>query len=401
MLGLATLPPAPATAQEGAPTTTLSADGRTASGGGRTLTASAVTDLDPAAATVTVDGAGYDVTKGVYVVLCVIPPPGQKPSPCGGGADREATSGASVWISSDPPSSGAGLTTPYGPGGTFRATLTVSAAINASLDCRQVRCAIATRNDHTRGSDRSQDLLIPVTFAADRAPADPAPTTTAAPTTTSTSTTTTTAPTPPVVLSDDGRTASAGPRSVTLDRVDDLDPDRATVAVTGRGLADDAGVYLALCRLPAAVGDRPGPCLSGPTASVWWSSNPPDYGADVARPLDDGGAFSTEIEIAAVIDEDTDCRDVPCGIGLRRDDVDTADRSHDLFVPVSFATSSRPETSDPDPADDADAAAATDTDDEDDAGGSNGGVTLAGLAILVGAAIGGTVWWRRRGDATP
>jgi cobalamin biosynthesis Mg chelatase CobN len=83
--------------------------------------------------------------------------------------------------------------------------MTPSAALNKTVDCRRVSCAIVSRNDHTRTGDRSQDVVIPVTFAADApvalpapAPATvPLPAPTAAPDTTTTTVPETTASTEP------------------------------------------------------------------------------------------------------------------------------------------------------------------------------------------------------------
>lgn len=135
-----------------------------ASDGTRTLSVSQSDGLSAEGQAVTVSGAGYDTTKGIYVALCVVVPKGALPSPCGGGIDRAGSSGASEWISDNPPSYATGLTKPYGSGGTFTVTITVGPMINAVTDCRVVRCAIVTKNDHTINDDRSQDLLIPVTF---------------------------------------------------------------------------------------------------------------------------------------------------------------------------------------------------------------------------------------------
>jgi hypothetical protein len=141
------------------------------------LSVSRTTGLAPAGETVTVSGSCYDVNKGVYVAFCVVPPPGTVPSPCGGGVDMSGANGLSHWISSNPPPQGVGLTAPYGPGGTFTVTMRPSSQLNAAVDCRRVSCAVVTRNDHTRSSDRSQDVIVPVTFAADAvsAPAPAAP----------------------------------------------------------------------------------------------------------------------------------------------------------------------------------------------------------------------------------
>src|SRR6185503_6000268 len=112
-----------------APPTRLSADGRTATDGQRSLTVSTVTSIPSAGATLSVAGTGLDTFKGIYVAFCVIPPTNQPPTPCGGGADMTGASGASHWISSNPPPQGVGLATPYGPNGSFQVTLTVSPTI--------------------------------------------------------------------------------------------------------------------------------------------------------------------------------------------------------------------------------------------------------------------------------
>ncbi|MEU7619648.1 hypothetical protein AB0M91_30220 [Micromonospora rifamycinica] len=150
---------------------------------GQTLTATPTSGVSRTGATVTVTGSGYDVTKGIYVAFCVDNGAGAAPSPCGGGADTTGSTGASHWISSDPPSYGEGLAVPYGPGGSFRVTLTVNPRIG-TIDCTVSRCVVASRADHTRTADRSQDVRVPVTFAAAAAPAPTRTPATAAPATT-------------------------------------------------------------------------------------------------------------------------------------------------------------------------------------------------------------------------
>ena len=138
---------------------------------GATLTVSATSDLDPAGTQVQVQGAGFDESVGIYVTFCVVPEPGQQPTPCLGGVDLEGESGASAWIASDPPEYGDGLATPYGEGGTFDVALTVAEA-DAFTDCADPAvapdgCAIVARADHTRTADRNHDVLVPVTFASE------------------------------------------------------------------------------------------------------------------------------------------------------------------------------------------------------------------------------------------
>lgn len=135
---------------------------------GMTLTASPAVGLSPDGASVRVTGRGYDVNRGIYVAFCVDNGPGKVPSPCGGGQDRDGSSGSSVWVSSFPPYYGTGLAQPYGEGGSFDVTLRVRAQLADGVDCRRVRCAVVTRADHTASDDRSLDVAVPVEFAAPR-----------------------------------------------------------------------------------------------------------------------------------------------------------------------------------------------------------------------------------------
>jgi hypothetical protein len=136
--------------------------------GGLELRVSATEDLGAKGATLTVTGHGYDTFKGIYVAFCKEPKANRVPTPCGGGATTEGSTGASQWISSNPPPYGRGLTIPYGPDGSFTTTLHVEAQLTKQVDCRDVQCVVITRNDHTRSADRSQDVFVPVTFAGSR-----------------------------------------------------------------------------------------------------------------------------------------------------------------------------------------------------------------------------------------
>jgi hypothetical protein len=157
-----------------------SAEPRSATRDGKTLTVARATDLPASGTAVRVTGRGYDRSKGIYVAFCVDNGPGKVPTPCGGGADTEGSSGNSVWISDFPPAYGTGLAKPYGDGGTFDVQIRVAARLRAddpetaedeTIDCLRTRCAVVTRNDHTRSEDRSQDVAVPVTFASGTAPA--------------------------------------------------------------------------------------------------------------------------------------------------------------------------------------------------------------------------------------
>lgn len=135
---------------------------------GQKLTVSKSSGLDPDGETVTVSGTGYNTEKGIYVAFCVDNGAGKTPTPCVGGVDMSGESGASAWISSNPPSYGEGLAKPYGGSGhkgSFSVQLKVRAK-DANTDCTKpgTKCAVITRNDHTRGGDQSQTVRIPVTF---------------------------------------------------------------------------------------------------------------------------------------------------------------------------------------------------------------------------------------------
>jgi hypothetical protein len=199
--------------------------------------------LSVAGETITVSGSGFDVTKGIYVAVCVDNGPGQMPTPCLGGADTSGGSGGSVWVSSNPPSYGAGLTTPYGPGGSFTVTLSVVARDPVTgTDCTQVACAVVTRADHTRTADRSQDTRVRLTFGEPAPPPKAAPTTTTTvaappPVTTTTTATTTTATSTTTTTSTTSTTKTS---AVTADVTPTAAPDR-----TGWWLGAGAAVVLA------------------------------------------------------------------------------------------------------------------------------------------------------------
>lgn len=409
-----------------APVTTVSADGRTGTDDTRTLALSQAADLDPAGATMSVAGSGYDADKGVYVALCVIPPRNHVPSPCGGGVDTEGTQGAAQWISSNPPSYGIGLAQPYGPGGSFTTAFTVRADIAPGIDCRQVRCAIVTRSDHTRTSDRSQDIIIPVTFrtapvATTAPPAvgpDPAPTLPpggAAPTTVAPAVTvpplanpTTTVPAPAATVAADGLSVSDGTRTLGLSRSTGLDPTREALTVSGQGFDETRGIYVSLCAVPAD-GAAPGPCRTGsPTANRWVSSNPPDYGVGVAEPFGAGGSFEVELTVEAVIDTTTDCRTVVCAVVTRADDTAPDDRTLDLVLPVSFAASSPSTTTAPTTEPETGTAAADEETDDassvviEEASSTTGPVLAVVLvAVALALAAGAVLVARRRVPAGP
>ena len=130
---------------------------------GQTLTVTPTSGLSTFGQTVKVSGRGFSELVGIYVGLCVMPRPGAKPTPCGGGIDQDGSSQASAWISSNPPPYGSSLAIPYKRGGKFSVRIKVSPRIG-SYDCRVVRCAVVARADHMRANDRTWDVAVPVSF---------------------------------------------------------------------------------------------------------------------------------------------------------------------------------------------------------------------------------------------
>ena len=126
------------------------------------LTVSQTTNLNPNGTSVTVRGSGYDITKGVYVIVCTQAAPGPQ-STCVGGINIDGSSASSVWVSSNPPSYAIGLTTEFQPDGSFSIVLRVVAK-SGDLDCTLVKCGVVTRSDHLRYTDRTQDVFVPITF---------------------------------------------------------------------------------------------------------------------------------------------------------------------------------------------------------------------------------------------
>ncbi len=127
------------------------------------LVVSQTTNLNPNGTSVTVRGSGYDVSKGVYVIVCSQAAPGPQAT-CIGGVNLDGSSPSSVWVSSNPPNYAVGLTTPFQPDGSFSVELVIVAKSGA-LDCTVLKCGVVTRSDHLRYTDRSQDVFVPITFS--------------------------------------------------------------------------------------------------------------------------------------------------------------------------------------------------------------------------------------------
>jgi hypothetical protein len=142
--------------------TTVLTSTTVASTGRPKLSVSQTTNLNPNGTSVTVRGTGYDITKGVYVIVCTQAAPGPQ-STCVVGVNIDGSSASSVWINSQPPSYGVGLALAFQPDGSFNVVLSVVAK-SGDLDCTVVKCGVVTRSDHLRYTDRTQDVFVPITF---------------------------------------------------------------------------------------------------------------------------------------------------------------------------------------------------------------------------------------------
>ena len=198
-------------------------------------------------------------------------------------------------------------------------------------------------------------------------------------------------------------------QQVTVSQASGLNPDGQAVTVSGSGFDTSKGIYVALC-VDNGSGSAPGPCVGGVDmegaggASSWISSNPPAYGEGVAVPFTESGgrgSFSATISVAAR-DAFTDCLDPAeaprgCVIGTRADHTRGADRSADVRIPVTFASSAGAGA---EGASSGEAGAGTGTESATDADGSlaTTGATVAGAAItaVVLVGFGAFVVLRRR-----
>lgn len=137
------------------------------------------------------------------------------------------------------------------------------------------------------------------------------------------------------------RTGPEG-QTLTVTPADGLDPSGSTLRVEGTGFDTSIGVYLALC-VDNGPELAPGPCLGGAAmdggggGSYWISSNPPPYAVGLTDPFEAGGSFEFDLHVVSA-DESTDCFDpgTACVVATRADHLNSALRSADVMVPVSF-----------------------------------------------------------------
>jgi len=120
-----------------------------------------------------------------------------------------------------------------------------------------------------------------------------------------------------------------------------LSANGSWVTVTGSGYDERVGIYVTMCVRPLQ-GQLPTPCGGGinktgsSAASVWVSSNAPNYGAGLAKPFGIGGKFKVRLFLGPHIGS-LDCRKIHCVIATRADHLQTSNRTADVFIPVTFS----------------------------------------------------------------
>ncbi|MEW1546594.1 YncE family protein [Streptomyces tsukubensis] len=136
-------------------------------------------------------------------------------------------------------------------------------------------------------------------------------------------------------------------QKLTVSETKNINPAGLKVTVTGTGYDVTKGIYLAVCRVPAAPGEQPSPCLGGSDftggsgSTHWISNNPPAYGQGLVKKFtvgaDGKGSFTLELTVKAK-DSGADCTQVRCAVVTRADHTHISDRDQDVIVPVSFSS---------------------------------------------------------------
>jgi hypothetical protein len=115
---------------------------------------------------------------------------------------------------------------------------------------------------------------------------------------------------------------------------------KSSVKVIGKNFDETVGIYLAYCVMPKP-GKAPTPCGGGINkegvgdSSLWISSNAPPYAEGLAEPFLPGGRFSKQVSVGKKIGS-IDCTKVKCAITVRADHLREGDRTHDLYIPITF-----------------------------------------------------------------
>ena len=135
-------------------------------------------------------------------------------------------------------------------------------------------------------------------------------------------------------------TSASLPNGSTISIAKSIYSKTTYVTVNGKNFDETVGIYLAFCLVPRK-GQAPTPCGGGVNksgtgeASYWISSNPPPYGIGLAIPFVAGGRFMEKVKVTRMLGK-YDCKKVQCAITVRSDHLHEGDRTHDIFIPITF-----------------------------------------------------------------
>lgn len=135
-------------------------------------------------------------------------------------------------------------------------------------------------------------------------------------------------------------TSASLPNGSTISIAKSIYSKTTYVTVNGKNFDETVGIYLAFCLVPRK-GQAPTPCGGGVNksgtgeASYWISSNPPPYGIGLAIPFVAGGRFMEKVKVTRMLGK-YDCKKVTCAITVRSDHLHEGDRTHDIFIPITF-----------------------------------------------------------------
>lgn len=121
-----------------------------------------------------------------------------------------------------------------------------------------------------------------------------------------------------------------------------------TVVVTGDGFDAGIGIYVAICAIPDAPEQKPGPCLGGipegaetgeaeaSGLSSAWVTDDWAWRAFATHDYGDDGSFEVELTVPSPVGEALDCRVERCAIATRSDHTAAGDRVQDMLLPVAY-----------------------------------------------------------------
>lgn len=121
--------------------------------------------------------------------------------------------------------------------------------------------------------------------------------------------------------------------------------------VRGSGFDPAIGIYVAICAIPSAPGEKPSPCLGGipegamegesppadEAASSFWVTNDWAWRAFANGSYGEDGSFEVALLVPEAAHDGLDCAKSVCAITTRADHTASSDRVQDMQLPVAFS----------------------------------------------------------------